>query len=157
MKIRKFSRNFPQSRKFILAKINFGPWRSRKFIPAKVYTNKVFFSLYNMLSLWCGRYDFVCLFCFATTLFLRTSKFRPRLGVRDISLIWAYMFLILFTKLDVLNPFSAKDELTRFGPWKWHYDLKSQNLGISRGFWAKWMCASCSTFNSESVTSWQAV
>ena len=31
------------SRKFILAKVNFGPWRSRKLIPAKVYTNKVDF------------------------------------------------------------------------------------------------------------------
>ena len=31
---------------------------------------------------------------------LRTSKFRPRLGVRNISPIWASMFLILFLKLD---------------------------------------------------------
>ena len=60
MKIRKLSRNFPRSRKFIPAKFLNGPIReilysrklilalgdreslSRKFIPAKVYTNKVF-------------------------------------------------------------------------------------------------------------------
>ena len=27
--------------KFILTKVYFGPWQSRKFIPANVYTNKV--------------------------------------------------------------------------------------------------------------------
>ena len=33
-----------------------------------------------------------------------------------------------------INPFSAKDELTRLGPWKWQNDLKSRNWDISRGF-----------------------
>ena len=55
----------------------------------------------------------------------------------------------LHYKICILNPFSAKNELTRFGPWKWQNNLKSRNQGISRDFWAKWMC---STFNFESET-----
>ena len=33
MKITKFSQKIPQSQKSLLTKVNFGPWRSRKFIP----------------------------------------------------------------------------------------------------------------------------
>ena len=55
------------------------------------------------------------------------------------------------------NPFSAKDDLACFGRRKWQNDLKCPNLGISRSFGAKWMCALCSTFNFEFETTSQAV
>ena len=35
------------------------------------------------------------------------------------------------TCIQNFNPFSAKEELTRFGPWKWQKDFKSRNIGIS--------------------------
>ena len=33
----------------------------------------------------------------------------------------------LWLRPQALNPFSAKDELTRSGPWKWQNDVKSRN------------------------------
>ena len=58
------------------------------------------------------------------------------------------LFHLYTVSYITFNPFSVKDELTRFELWKWQNKKHCQNYGTSRSFWAKWIGASC-MFNFE--------
>ena len=51
-----------------------------------------------------------------------------------------------------INPLSANDEISRSLPWKWRRWQKCRNWGISRGMWAIWIRASCSTLDAAGST-----